>query len=99
MSSFMFCKDLMQSASVKEQHFTNRFSSVVECWVVFCFSRHFLTITKNGVFFSLLNDSTTQVAFVGVVCVVFTDGVLFAHWVLNISIRSLQLMDESSMLL
>jgi hypothetical protein len=30
MSSFMFCKDLMQSASVKE-HFTNRFSSVVEC--------------------------------------------------------------------
>jgi hypothetical protein len=41
--------------------------------------------------FSLLN-STTQVAFVGgrvLMC-----GVLL-HWVLNISIRSLQLMDES----
>jgi hypothetical protein len=43
-----------------------------------------------------LNDSTTQVAFVGS-CVCITDGVFY--WVLNISIRSLQLMDESSMLL
>lgn len=93
----MFCNDLIHSVSVNEQHFTNKFSSVVEWWVVFCFSRHFLTIMKNGVFFSLLNDSTTQ--FVGGACVVFTDGVLLAHRVLKTSIRSLQLMDDSSILL
>jgi hypothetical protein len=63
MSSFMFCKDLMQSASVKEQHFTNRFSSVVECWVVSVLVGIFNNNEERCIF-SLLN-STTQVAFVG----------------------------------